>query len=429
MTERNEREHRKLAREMYDRWEAGEPKSRLEIEYWGNATSHGKAFSAYVRKWLDLETEHKSTQTERLESLESLLRIHGISPAEDEDLTEDYRLLARTRESALAALRIYNDPSAGFRTESFIVLMVIAWNALLQAILEREGVDYFERRDDGTLVEIDGRAKVLDTYELMNRAIGGKVNAAIRCNLDFFLQLRNVIAHRYLPAVDIAIVSEAQSLLLNLENKLVNVFGREARLGNRLVVPLQLSQFRTTEALRSIKNLQAQLPADVMDFLSRHRREVPDEVLRSPEYALPIFFVPVTANRERSAEAVVRFVRPGEVTEKLEDALQQIAVVTKPKRISVASHDLMRPGQVVELVSNRLPYRFTTDTHTRCWKHFNVRPASGSSEPDVTDDRYCVYDSLGRQYGYKHAWVELLVKELSNPEVYEAIVGFRPAHE
>ena len=79
------------------------------------------------------------------------MSLHAISPTDSEDLREDYRLLARAREAALAALRVYNDPSAGFRTETFIVLMVIAWNALLQGILERLGLDYFElpRRRQG----------------------------------------------------------------------------------------------------------------------------------------------------------------------------------------------------------------------------------------------------------------------------------------
>ena len=40
-----EQEHIRIATEMYERWQQGEPKSRLEIEYWGNATAHGKKFT------------------------------------------------------------------------------------------------------------------------------------------------------------------------------------------------------------------------------------------------------------------------------------------------------------------------------------------------------------------------------------------------
>lgn len=191
-------------------------------------------------------------------------------------------------------------------------------------------------------------------------------------------------------------------------------------------VPLQLSGFRSTGALESLKKAQAQLPTDVMEFLRRHREEVPEDVLRSPEYSLQVFFVPVTANRDRSADAVVQFVRPGEVTPELESQLDRLTVVTKPKRVAVASGDLLRPAEVVNLVAERLPFRFTMDTHTRAWKHYGVRPPSGSGEPEATDERYCRWDRLLNGYGYTRAWVEKLVRDLKKADTYEKVVGYPP---
>lgn len=419
-------EHRRIAKKMYERWQAGEKKSRLEIEYWDDATSHGKHFTSYTKRWLGVTTESKSSQTQHVERLEGLLRANGISPTDAGDLDEQYRLLAKARESALSAVRGYNDPLAGFRTESFIVLMVIAWNALFQAMFERDGTDNWARDERGHQVKIDGRPKALDTWELTQLAIGGAEYEAVRQNLDFFIHLRNLIAHRYMPALDVSITGESQAMLLNFENRLVKEFGDAASLGERLTVPLQLSGFRNDEVLKSLKKAQAQLPTDVMDFLCRHRDEVADEVLRSPEYALQIFFVPVTANRERSADAAVQFVRAADVTPELKEQLQQLAVVDKPKQVTVASGDLLRPAEVVRLVAERLPFRFTMDTHTRCWRHYAVRPAAGSGEPAATEDRYCRFDRLLDGYGYTNPWVEKLVKELSNPETYEEVVGVTP---
>lgn len=419
-------EHRALATEMYARWEAGEPKSPLEVEYWGNATSHGKAFTSYVRKWLGLETERKSSQTEEIERLQALLRANGISPTEAGDLAEEYRLLAKARESALAAVRIYNDPLAGFRTETFIVLMVIGWNSLVQAILERKGVDYFERDEDGAQILVDGRPKVKETWEICCLAFERDEHQALRANLDFFLRLRHLIAHRYVPALDLHVVSEAQAMLLNFENQLTALFGEQAALGDRLSVPLQLAAFRDKGTLKSLKQAQAALPTDIQAYLTQHRQDLPEAVLRSPEYALQIFFVPVSANRQRSADATVQFLRPEEVTPEIERLLKKVTVVTKPKRVAVASGDLLRPKEVVNLVAERLPYRFTMDTHQRCWKHFGVRPASASSEPETTDERYCKWDRLMQGYGYTRAWVDKLLSDLSNAETYESVVGIRP---
>ena len=133
-------EHIRIATEMHERWQNGEAKSRLEIEYWENGTAHGKAFSAYVKRWLGHETERQSSQSARITELEALLRANGVSPTEAGDLAEEYRLLAKSRESALAALRVYNDPLAGFRTETFIVLMVFVVMTVYRSLSPRIGL-------------------------------------------------------------------------------------------------------------------------------------------------------------------------------------------------------------------------------------------------------------------------------------------------
>ncbi|MHB1640058.1 MAG: DUF3644 domain-containing protein [Candidatus Dormibacteria bacterium] len=269
------------------------------------------------------------------------------------DHKDSESLVAAAREAALSAVRIYNDPAASFRTQAFIVLMIVAWNGLLQAILRRRSVEYYERDSHGSPVLIDGQRKVSDTWQLIQLALDGPQFNAIRANLDLFLRLRHQIAHRYLPGLDAHIMSEAQAMLLNFEKLLVREFGEAASLGDRLTVPLQLSAFRGAEALSSLRKAQAQLPTDVLAFLDQRRSEVDEDVLRSSDYAMPIFFVPVAANRDRAAEAVVRFLNPADITPEVEAVLQQIAVVIKPKRIPVASGDLLRPMEVVEQVRAR----------------------------------------------------------------------------
>ena len=425
-THLTDEQHVRLATEIYERWKQGEKKSRLEIEYWDNPTAHGKAFTAYIKRWLGVETERQSSQSIRIAELEALLRANGVSPTEAGDLAEEYRLLAKSREAALAAVRVYNDPMAGFRTETFIMLMIVAWNSLFQAVLERARTDYYERDEHGAQILIEGRAKVIDTWQLVERTLTDHEYRDVRANLDFFLKLRNQIAHRYLPALDAAVAGEAQAMLLNYEELLTAQFGDEAALGDRLAVPLQLSGFRNDGALKSLRKAQAHLPTDVAEFLAGHRVDLDDDVLESPRYCLQIFFVPVTANRERSADAVVRFVPPEKVTPEIEEQLAKMGVVTKRRITPVASADLLRPTEVVNLVAERLPYRFTMDTHTKCWHHYGVRPPYGAGEPEATDDRYCRWDRLMRGYGYTQAWVDKLVRNLSEDDQYEAVVGYAP---
>jgi hypothetical protein len=309
------------------------------------------------------------------------VRTEEPTPQESGEAPAEVQLLAKARASALQAVRVYNDPVAGFRTETFIVLMVIAWNALLQAMLERDQIDCYERDAKNQEILIEGRPKVCDTWALAGLAIPQPEMRAVRANLDFFLRLRHRISHRYIPALDLHVTSEAQAMLLNFENLLAKEFGEDAALADQLAVPLQLSGFREASRIRSLRAAQARLPVDVQDFLREHRRDVEEDILRSSDYALPIFFVPVAANRERSADAVVRFLRPGDLSPELEAALEQLAVVPKPKRVPVASDDLFRPMEVMRQVGERVSVRFTTDIHQRAWKFFNVRPPTGAADP------------------------------------------------
>jgi hypothetical protein len=48
----------------------------------------------------------------------------------------------KAREAMLSAVQIYNNPLISFKTESFIVLSLIAWAYLLRTHYRAKGVDY-----------------------------------------------------------------------------------------------------------------------------------------------------------------------------------------------------------------------------------------------------------------------------------------------
>lgn len=419
-----------LAGEMHQRWLAGEKKSALEREYWDDGSSHGQAFSAFVREHLGIETVKRSAQAQRLERAESLLRVHGIE-FDDEGLAQEYRLLARSREAALTALRVYNDPTAGFRTETFAVMMIVAWNTLFQAVCERDSLDYFEHNPTtGETVTVDGRPKAMATPELASLVIGGDEFAAMRANLDYWLGLRNLVAHRYLPELDALVVPEAQALLLNFEKRLVAEFGDDARLGRRLAVPLHLEGFRSDVHLRSLKQLQAKLPPDVNDYLTRHRQDQPEEIRRDSEYSMRVFLVAVAANRASHADMTATFVKPDEVSDELLAELTNAAVITKERQVEVGTKGLLHPTKVSAEVQERTGLKFNNNRHVRTCKFFDVRPFGDDKgqNPERTDSRYCVHVPYSDDYGYRRAWVEKLVREFGQPGRYEEIVGL-PAQQ
>ncbi len=52
------------------------------------------------------------------------------------------RLLAQSQDAALTAVQVFNNPLIKFKSETFIVLMNIAWTYLLHAYYHRTRVEY-----------------------------------------------------------------------------------------------------------------------------------------------------------------------------------------------------------------------------------------------------------------------------------------------
>ena len=51
-------------------------------------------------------------------------------------------LLKKSREAALTAVQIFNNPNVTFKSETYAVLMVIAWTYMLHAYYRDKNVDY-----------------------------------------------------------------------------------------------------------------------------------------------------------------------------------------------------------------------------------------------------------------------------------------------
>ncbi|MEZ5412004.1 MAG: hypothetical protein R2761_28470, partial [Acidimicrobiales bacterium] len=320
-----------------------------------------------------------------------------------------------------AATRAWNDPTASFRTESFALHIVTAWNALALADLRRQGVEWRKLEDDGAPVLVNGAEQSLPTSELVAAAFEGDVCAGLRRNVGFWISLRNHVAHRHLPVLDLAVIPQAQSALLNLETALVSRFGEEYGLAVALSVPLQLSDFRDLGVLGSLKKLQASLPLDLQLFLAHANSD--ESFNADPTYMLRVAFIPVVPPSGRGADSVAYFVRPDEVSDELAETISRYVVV--PKVIYPPLPNL-RPQPVTVEVGSRIPFKFNTQHHKRAAIQLKVRPPDGAANPEKTDGRYCRYESAFKSYLYNEAWIERLVEVLSTEDGFRRTTGAEP---
>ncbi len=50
------------------------------------------------------------------------------------------------------------------------------------------------------------------------------------------------------------------------------------------------------------------------------------------------------------------------------------------------------------------------------WRKLGVRPRSDSGHPERTDERYCFWDDVHRDYVYTQAFVQKLVRTIGRPD-------------
>lgn len=412
-----------LAWRLLAEWKEGRgtSKSRIEIREWGDATAHGRRFDRFIRRTLGVPTNRPSHQSDQIGLLQNQLRRLGVTPL-GVDIAEWEMQLQHARSACLQALRIWNDPTATYRTGTFALLFVAAWNSLAIALLQMRGEEWRQLDDSGVPILHDGSEQALSTLELVDRAFPDGSHRGLRENVRDWVNLRNCAAHRHLPALDASVIPVAQAGLVNFEGEVAAASGEQWGLAEQLSVPLQLSGFRDPGVLSSVKQLQASLPLNVQAVLSRVADATP-ELLADETYALRVAFIPVVPVSGRSPDAVACFVRPGEVPEELGDALERFVVLPKvgrPPRPNLGAKE------VVRAVGQRIPWIFNLTHHVGLAMSLGVRPKRGAPDKSATDLRYCEYVPAAKLYLYNQEWVERLVGLLESADSFEANVGRRP---
>ena len=160
---------------------------------------------------------------------------------------------------------------------------------------------------------------------------------------------------------------------------------------------------------------------NIQHYMDEYRKEYSDDILESMEYSFRVFLIPQTGNNINSADRSVEFIKQSDLKEEQYEKLKKDITLIKNRRIPVSNDDKMRPGIVVEKVNEKVDFEFKQHHHTYCWRYYKVRPRTKSKNPECTDTRYCNYDYVHEDYVYTNAWVNKLIKDLSNEEIREAI--------
>ncbi len=85
-------------------------------------------------------------------------------------------LIKKSREAALAAVQVFNNPAITFKSEIFVVMMVISWTYLLHAYFRKQGIEYRYFKAAGTRKRFDKTAKGAYKYWELERCLDDKAS-------------------------------------------------------------------------------------------------------------------------------------------------------------------------------------------------------------------------------------------------------------
>jgi len=242
-----------------------------------------------------------------------------------------HALLAKSREAALTAVQTYNNPLVKFKSESFIVLMMIAWAYLLHSYYSREGVDvrYLDHdlRSQRTYVRMpQGGYKWWSLADCI-KAPECPLDRGTALNLGFLIGLRNEIEHHRPPHLDDHMSGRYLACALNFEYWLTTLFGSKYGLDDTVAMALHFRDIKPIDT-----PVTARLPAGIARYIEKFEGSMTQAEYDDPRFAYRLLFIRRTANHKGQADRAVEFIKPGDPgSEGVEPERWLIKDTEKPK--------------------------------------------------------------------------------------------------
>jgi hypothetical protein len=274
-----------------------------------------------------------------------------------------HALLAKSREAALTAVQTYNNPLIKFKSETFIVLMTIAWTYLMHAYYARTEVDNRYKDTDPNTKRIyqrtpEGGFKWWD-LSLCIRVSECPLDKGTVNNLNFLLGLRHEIEHHRPPHLDDHLSGRYLACALNYDYWLTTLFGERYSLGDTVAMALQFRDMKPTDTSAGVK-----LPSRLSSYIEKFEGDMTQAEFDDPRFAYRLLFTRKTANRKGQADRAIEFVKPGDPgSEDIQPEHWLIKDTEKPKyrRMDVLAA-LKKAG-----------YSLSPSDHTDLWRGLDAK--------------------------------------------------------
>jgi len=294
-------------------------------------------------------------------------------------------LLIKSREAALSAVQIFNNPLITFKSETFIILMIISWTYLMHAYYRDLGIDYRYYTKPGMRKKYDRTKRGAHKYWELERCINEAkcpLEPAVKENLRFLIGIRHEIEHQMTTKIDDLFSGRFQACCLNFNNSIKKLFGEDYSIENHLSFSLQFSSISVEqkEMLEDYVDLPKNIEGCIIDFDSA----LEPDIFNSPLYSYRVIFVQKTANQVGQADKVIEFIKPEDRLS--EDVNAQYVLVKEKEKIKY------KPKQIVEIMKSEGFPSFTMKQHTNLWKFMDAKNPIHQYGVEMSDKQWYWYE-------------------------------------
>lgn len=281
-------------------------------------------------------------------------------------------LLAKSREAALCAIRVFNDPSVTFKSETFIVLMNIAWTYMLHAYYRRKSVEYRYFTKVGKRRSFDRTKTGAYKYWELERCLNDKscpIDKDAANNLRFLIKLRHEIEHQMTRSLDGYLSGRYQACALNCNEYIKKLFGKRFGLDSYLTYSIQFVEL-TGEQING-PDPEASVPERLRAYIAEFDAALTHEEYNSPRFSYRLLFKKKLVNRPGQADRVIEFIDPHSELAKTIDKEYWVKKEVERPKFNASS-------VVAEVRKAGFPKFKVHHDHTNMWKRENAKdPGKG----------------------------------------------------
>lgn len=220
-------------------------------------------------------------------------------------------LIVKAREAALCAIKLFNDPLITFKSESFIVLMIIAWTYLLHAHYRSKNIDYRYYQQGLTRKRYDRTKSGAKKHWELEKCLNIKecpIDSETKKNLYFLIGLRHEIEHQMAKALDNYLSGRYQACAFNFNNYIKKLFSNNFGLDALLSYSIQFAEIDEAQFRKYTPD--ERIPPNIMRYITKFDDTLSPEEYDSPRFSYRLIFTRKLVNRPGQADKVIEFIDP-----------------------------------------------------------------------------------------------------------------------